>query len=57
MGLIFAMYLGFGQPKPDPPTLSFSLEDCSDFQRAGISFTNETMRLMADKRSEVDDGE
>lgn len=26
-----AMTLGVGGPKPAPPTLSFSLEDCRDF--------------------------
>lgn len=38
-GIGFALFLGFGQPKPIPPQKSFSLDDCTEF--GGIKlFTN-----------------
>lgn len=30
-GIGFALFLGFGQPKPVPPTKPFSLDDCTEF--------------------------
>lgn len=30
-GLIVSLWIGFGQPKPPPPSLPFSVEDCTSF--------------------------
>ncbi|CRK90103.1 CLUMA_CG003821, isoform A [Clunio marinus] len=30
-GVVICMWIGFGQPKPPPPYLEFSIQDCSQF--------------------------
>lgn len=39
LGIAFALFLGFGQPKPVPPTKPFSLDDCTEFGGIRV-FTN-----------------
>lgn len=51
-GIGFAMFLGFGQPKPIPPTKSFSTDDCTEF--GGIRlFTNYTEASTTEAVSDV----
>ncbi|KAJ6635574.1 putative sodium-dependent multivitamin transporter [Pseudolycoriella hygida] len=38
-GIGLALYLGFGQPKPTPPTKSFTLEDCTEFEDIRTNYT------------------
>lgn len=46
------MFLGFGQPKPTPPTKSFSTDDCTEF--GGIRlFTNYTTESTTETVSDV----
>ena len=51
MALIFSIYLGFGQPRPPPQTLSFSVDDCTEFE--GMEFwSNRTVQAAATPKLE-----
>lgn len=57
LGLAFAMVLGFGQPKPVPPTLDFSIEECDPFggfPGDGGRFFNSTVAMSSAAVKAVD---